>query len=124
MQILILMFLCHVLDDFVLQPICLAKLKQRETWQASAEGRNAKYKYDYKCALLVHSLSWSGWILLPIIFLVPGINEWLLGGLWIVNTIIHYKIDNLKANRYKLNLWADQLIHTLQIIATYLITTI
>lgn len=122
MQILILMFLCHVLDDFVLQPICLAKLKQRITWQEDKEGRKEKYKNDYKCALLIHSLSWSGWILIPVIFLL-SISEWLLGILWIINTIIHYKVDNWKANRFKINLWTDQIIHFLQLIITYLIIT-
>lgn len=110
------MFLCHVLDDFVLQPICLSKLKQRITWQNEKE----QYKNDYKCALLIHALSWAGWILLPIIFL-SSVSELTLGIAWIVNTIIHYKVDDLKANRFKINLWTDQIIHFIQIIATYLI---
>ena len=35
-----------------------------------------------------------------------------------VNLIIHAVIDDLKANRRKLNLWEDQIIHIIQIVMT------
>lgn len=114
------MFLCHVLDDFVLQPACLGKLKQRATWMDDPVGKDERYKNDYKCALLIHSVSWSSWILVPGIFMlsIPG---WILGGTILINSFIHYKVDDLKANRRRINLWADQLIHIIQVIVTFLI---
>lgn len=44
----------------------------------------------------------------PVLFMV----------LWIINTIVHMVTDDLKANRYKINLIQDQSIHMLQIIIT------
>lgn len=36
-------------------------------------------------------------------------------GIIIVNTVIHYFIDDLKTNKCKINLWQDQLSHVAQI---------
>ena len=71
-------------------------------------------------ALFEHSLEWSIAIILPIIFFID-VNEWILFGCVIVNTIIHYIIDNAKANQLRLNLIQDQLLHFIQIIVTFLI---
>ena len=114
MKWIVIMFMLHVLDDFVLQPICLSKLKQKKTW----EGLGDLYKEDYKCALLIHALSWSCMINLPWMFMA---DDMLLAGLIIINAAIHYHIDDLKANKGKINLWQDQLCHFAQIIITWLI---
>lgn len=57
-KILLLMLLCHIIDDFVLQPICLSKLKQKDWWEKHIY-ENVMYKDDYKMALFIHSMSWS-----------------------------------------------------------------
>jgi len=71
-------------------------------------------------ALFEHSLEWSIAIILPIIFIldVPG---WVLLCSVVINTIIHYIVDNAKANQLRLNLIQDQLIHFIQIIVSWLI---
>ena len=116
-SILLLMILCHVIDDFVLQPICLSKLKQEKWWEQHEEYKDL-YKNDYKVALLIHSMSWSIMVMLPIIFFVniPQINIFLM---FVLNTFIHYLTDDEKANEGTINLVTDQGIHFTQILMTW-----
>ena len=44
--IFFLMILCHILDDFVLQPVCLSNLKQKRWWDEHCYGK--QYNNDYK----------------------------------------------------------------------------
>lgn len=118
--IFILMLLCHIIDDFVLQPICLSNLKQKNWWGENCNGK--QYRNDYKMALFIHSLSWSIMIHLPLMYnmfyMFPEI--FILLSI-IINTVIHYIVDDLKANKYKINLVIDQSIHFIQIILTFII---
>ena len=116
--IFFLMILCHILDDFVLQSVCLSNLKQKHWWDEHCYGK--QYKNDYKMALFIHSLSWSIMIHLPIIFLL-FLYGWLLTLSILINMTIHYIVDDLKANKYKINLITDQSIHFIQIIVTFII---
>ena len=103
------MIFCHLIDDFVLQDK-FTYLKQKSWWMKACKEDGLpfkKYKDDYKMALFEHSLEWSIAIMLPIMFFV--------------NTIIHYIIDDAKANKLRLNLIQDQLLHFIQIIITFLI---
>ena len=116
-SIFLLMILCHIIDDFVLQPICLSKLKQKSWWKENAP--DSLYKDDYKVALFIHSLSWSIMIILPFIFFenVP----WIVMAFFVaLNCFMHYRIDDLKANENKINLRQDQTAHFLQIVMTFL----
>lgn len=115
---------CHIIDDFYLQGI-LADLKQKKFWAEHAPYH--KYRNDYKVALLVHGLSWSFMIQIPL-----WIRNWETCSyywcisafmLWIINANIHMFIDNLKANKLKINLVTDQLAHAIQIILTFVILT-
>ena len=118
MKILLLMILFHILDDFVLQPVCLAKLKQKSWWEENAP--EEQYSFDYLTALTIHALSWSIMILVPPMFVkvIPG---YLLLLLVITNTLIHALIDDLKANKKTINLTRDQLVHLTQIFFTWTI---
>ena len=123
MKILFLMMLFHVIDDFVFQPICLSKLKQKSWWEKNILKEDInKYKYDYKAALTMHSLSWAIMITLPWWFL--SVSEIAIGLSVLINMIIHYHIDDLKANERKINLQTDQNIHLIQITITWLILSI
>jgi hypothetical protein len=117
-KILLLMLFVHIVDDFYLQGI-LANMKQKRWWELS-EWYKPLYKNDYKMALLIHSMSWSIMILLPFMFLhyVSGL---MLLGAFIINAVIHYYIDDLKANRGQINLVVDQSIHIIQVILTWMI---
>ena len=123
-KILLLMILCHIIDDFVLQPVCLSNLKQKQWWEKNVLNISKKYRDmyedDYEIALLIHSLSWSIMISLPFMFLVE-FNQIALIIMVVINTIIHYIVDDLKANKFKINLWFDQGCHFLQLILTYVI---
>ena len=121
-KILLLMFFCHLIDDFVLQDK-FTYLKQKSWWIKTCKDEGLsieKYGNDYKMALFEHSLEWSIAIIIPVIFLL-NVNGIVLLGCVVANTIIHYIIDNAKANQLRLNLIQDQLLHFIQIIATWLI---
>ena len=116
--IILAMIFCHIVDDYYLQG-CLASMKQKKWWQENAPQK--LYKYDYIVALIMHSMSWSFMIMLPIAISMNLNVSALFAVVFIGNTIIHAVVDNLKANKLKINLVVDQSIHILQIIITYII---
>lgn len=116
-KILLFMILFHIIDDFVLQPISLSNLKQKKWWEKQ-EGYSDKYKDDYKVALAIHSISWSIMIHIPLVIMFPSLGQLALLISFIVNAVIHYFIDDLKANKLKINLFEDQMVHFWQICTT------
>ena len=116
-KILLFMILLHIIDDFVLQPISLSNLKQKKWWEKQ-EGYSDKYKDDYKVALAIHSISWSIMIHIPLVIMFPSLGQLALLISFIVNAVIHYFIDDLKANKLKINLFEDQMVHFWQICTT------
>lgn len=117
--ILAAMIFLHIIDDYVLQAPCLCDLKQRSFWEKNAPHK--MYKNDYLCALLMHSLSWSFMIMLPIAVALKfnvDINFFLM---FIINAVFHAAIDDLKANKFRINLWQDQLTHIGQIVVTFVL---
>ena len=122
-EVAILMVFCHVIADFVLQPIALSQMKCKAWWinECSKNGiAFDEYKSDYIVALIMHGISWSVMILLPIMFLM-NIEDWLLLKLFLINAGIHAFVDDQKTNRHKINLWTDQFIHIWQMLITYYI---
>ena len=117
-KLLLFMILAHIVDDFYLQGN-LAKMKQKVWWEKLFEYKSL-YKNDYKMALLIHSMSWSIMVLMPVMLLhnPQGI---ILFAIFVINTLIHYWIDDEKANKLRINLMADQTIHLFQIIVTWII---
>ena len=118
MGVFFLMLLCHIIDDFVLQGTCLVNLKQKKWWEQNAP--QELYKYDYLIGLAIHCLSWSIMIHLPIILLFIT-NGWILTFSILINAVIHFIVDDLKANKFKINLITDQTIHIIQVILTFLL---
>ena len=116
-KIVLFMILFHIIDDFVLQPISLSNLKQKKWWKKQ-EGYSDKYKDDYKVALAIHSISWSIMIHIPLVIMFPSLGQLALLISFIVNALIHYFIDDLKANKLKINLFEDQMVHFCQICTT------
>ena len=111
--ILLAMIFLHIIDDFKLQAGVLNYLKQKSWWKEQKEYRDL-YKYDYIPALILHGFSWSFMIMLPIaISLKFNIGWWAIA--YIVNAAIHSFVDDLKANKLKINLIVDQTIHIIQI---------
>lgn len=113
------MIFCHVIDDYGLQGI-LAQLKQKSYWRKDRQYKPL-YRHDYICALIMHSFSWSFMIMLPIALKMSfniGIDFLIC---IIINTAIHAIVDDSKANKFRINLWTDQLIHMLQIAVTAMI---
>lgn len=108
----------HIVDDYYLQG-WLASAKQKEYWKKNAPQKI--YKYDYIWALIMHSFSWAFMIMLPVAYsrsFDVGVS---FVTVFLVNMIVHAIIDDLKANKKKINLWADQLIHLFQIALTSII---
>ena len=113
--ILLAMTFCHIVDDYYLQG-WLASAKQKKWWHDNAP--NELYKKDYIPALLCHAFSWTFMMMLPIAIYLKFTLNWLYV-LYPVNFIIHAIIDDLKANKYKINLVIDQLCHMGQILLTF-----
>lgn len=114
--VLISMVFMHVLADYNLQGI-LASLKQKEWWSENAPDK--KYRFDYIAGLLMHSVSWSFLILLPIAVFCRFNVGLAFSLVFVFNTAIHAFVDNLKANKKSINLLEDQLLHAMQIVASW-----
>lgn len=119
--ILPIMIFLHIVDDYYLQGI-LAKMKQKSWWEEVAP--DPLYKHDYIIALLEHAFSWSFMINLPWIvysFIYNNTYPIMIITSLIINTSIHYVVDDYKANKKIINLIQDQCCHFVQILATFLL---
>ena len=114
--ILFSMIFCHIVDDYYLQGV-LAKMKQRSWWEENAP--QEQYKNDYKMALFMHAFSWAFMIMIP--YIIVGASQYAICGAIVLNTIIHAFVDDLKANKKKINLIDDQTTHIIQILITWLV---
>ena len=118
--LLIFMIFAHIIDDYYLQG-WLASAKTKNWWKKNAPDK--LYSKDYIMALFCHSLSWSIMVFLPIL-IYSLYNQIDLNWFYLVlpiNLIIHAIVDDLKANKFKINLIIDQSIHFTQIFITYTI---
>lgn len=111
----ICMFFCHIIDDYYLQGI-LASLKQRSWWEKNAP--EDMYRHDYIMGLIMHSVSWSFMIMLPLLVYFRFDPPAAFAVIWVVNAAVHGVVDDLKANKRKINLIQDQSAHIIQIIIT------
>ena len=119
--LLLSMIFCHILDDFCFQG-WLASAKQKEWWEKNAP--EPLYRFDYICALIMHSASWSFVITVPLKVYSTTMhfgNGWILAIMFLVNAAIHAIIDDLKANKKKINLVIDQSLHIIQILITFIV---
>ena len=117
--LLLSMIFCHILDDFCFQG-WLASAKQKEWWEKNAP--EPLYRFDYICALIMHSVSWSFVITVPLKVYSTAMHfgdGWILAIMFLVNAAIHAIIDDLKANKKKINLVIDQSLHIIQILITF-----
>lgn len=114
--ILLLMIFFHVVDDYYLQGI-LAKMKQLSWWETNAPDK--RYKHDYVVALITHAFSWTFLVMLPVLIAFSFNPPLWYFFMFITNVGVHGLADDLKCNRFKLNLIQDQLIHIIQILLTW-----
>lgn len=118
LSILALMLLAHLVADYTLQG-CLAQLKQKAWWMAQMNDvkptKRAKYKHDYIVALICHSLYWSLIVCFPLV----EANSPLYATMSFAQAVVHFVIDDAKANRGLLNLVQDQVLHGLQILSVW-----
>ena len=104
----------HVLADFVLQGVCLYKLKESKT----RENLDEFYKYDWVPSILIHGFSWAFMVMLPVL-VTNMLPTWKYAILLATNAIIHSVVDHLKANLKVINLCHDQFLHLLQIVGIW-----
>ena len=112
------MIFCHIVDDYYLQG-WLASAKQKKYWRDNAPDK--MYQYDYIWALIMHAFSWSFMVMLPVAFSLSFDVNVLFAVAFAFNVAIHAFTDDLKANKKKINLWVDQIIHLTQIVITAII---
>ena len=111
------MIFFHIIDDFYLQGK-LASMKQKEWWRSNAP--DPLYANDYKIALAIHAVSWTIMIMAPICWAyVDDVNPYMYTASIVINAGIHAWVDDLKANKKKINLITDQLVHLGQIAITW-----
>ena len=118
LKLILFSLLLHCLDDFVFQAAFLNRGKQKNWWREQI-GYSDLYKNDYLVCLIVHGLEWSLITFLPILILEE--STWFLWGMIAANTVIHAYVDDLKANKERINLVTDQVIHISQILLTYFV---
>lgn len=119
--IIMCMLFAHIVDDFYLQGI-LASLKQRSYWTEHAPDK--MYQHDYIVALVAHAFSWCVSIHIPVIVwwrLCGGFTPIAFLLNFIVQTAIHAIVDDSKANKKKINLITDQLVHVSQICVSFVL---
>ena len=112
------MFFCYIVDDYYLQGI-LAQMKQRKYWQKYSY----MYQNDYAIALFEHAYSWAFVSSLPLLVCAltgHGSIAFLLVA-YFINTIIHARIDDTKANLLRINLIQDQFLHFIQLVTTWVL---
>lgn len=121
--ILPIMVFLHILVDFHIQGV-LAEMKQKKFW----EKFGGKYAEDYMVAMGMHSFEWIFVVSLPML-----LNCWIRHRDWavvlyfviiIANMVVHYVVDDMKANDLALNLAEDQMCHLVQILCAWLAWTI
>lgn len=110
------MLFLHVLDDFGLQGI-MKDLKTKAWWRKQTA--DPKYAYDYVPALLCHAFSWAFMVMLPLAALQDFRPDGAFFACLVLNVAVHAWVDDMKANRLKINLVQDQLCHMAQIAATF-----
>ena len=120
--LLLAMIFLHIVDDYYMQG-WLASAKQKSYWEQNAPDK--LYKHDYIMALFMHSFSWAFMIMLiPTIYTLTVATSINVATIMIViffvfNLCLHMYTDNQKANKKKINLIQDQLIHLTQIAGTW-----
>lgn len=120
--ILCSMIFCHIIADFNLQGI-LATMKQKSWWesQCKTEIEREFYKNDYEVSMLMHCFSWAFIVFIPVFIYnyLNNIDYDFLIPLFIVNIVIHFIVDDAKANKRTINLAEDQSVHMTQILFTW-----
>lgn len=117
MGLLLVMFFMHIVDDYYLQG-WLASAKQKSWWKEFV-AENNMYRYDYIVALICHAFSWAFMISLPIFFIECANPTDAFYIVFMCNLAVHAFVDHCKANLKRINLVADQMIHFLQVTATW-----
>lgn len=115
--VIMFMLFCHVFDDYKLQAGVLNNLKQKKWWREQPE-YNDCYRYDYIVGLIMHSISWSFMIMLPLAIYLSFNITLPFVIIFLCNVLVHAVVDDLKANRKVINLVVDQAVHMVQIAAT------
>lgn len=121
--VLFTMVFLHIKDDF--NQHIMADLKCKAWWEKNEPAD--MYKKDYKIVLFLHAFSWCFAIHIPIIVWIlydkVKLPVVIFIFTFIANLYIHYMIDDMKANKRWINLTADQVMHLVQILITWLLYT-
>lgn len=120
--VLVAMFFCHIIDDYKMQGI-LASMKQRDWWKENAP--DEMYRKDYLMALIEHAFSWTCSIHIPVLIYSLAVDSYKSPFIYVmmfaIDWFLHTIIDNTKANQHRINLIRDQILHFIQILATWFV---
>ncbi len=117
--IFLLMLTMHTVEDYHLQGR-MADMKQKSWWDEYP----ARYHRDYIPVLFLHGMEWSVLVSLPLLLLTGlDVPIWFVLAV-VINGIIHATVDDLKANRFRINLIQDQTAHIVQMAAILILTLV
>lgn len=109
------MIFLHVIADYKIQDNFISTYKQKKNWEEYIK-KDKQYRYDYIVVLLVHSFSWSIITFLPLLLELKSMIVFSI--IILINTIFHSIVDDLKTNKFTLNLIEDQFCYLGQIVIT------
>lgn len=89
-------------------------MKQKKFWEPYNKEYNNKYCLDHYAGLVIHCISWSIMVHLPLLLLTQTPNIIILVSS-ILHAINHGIIDNKKCNKHELSLAEDQSLHCIQL---------
>lgn len=122
-KLVLLTLVLHFIADFNLQiGAKLNDMKQKRWWKEELNKNGifntetCMYRNDWLCALLIHSFVWAVITFSPLICMTSNVVVILT--IVLCNTIVHARIDHIKANMGLCSLVVDQLLHLVQIAGT------
>lgn len=114
-----IIIIVHIIDDFILKRLGnFYNTKQKKFWEPHNEEHNNKYYLNYYARLVIHCISWSILVHLPILLLTQT-PEIIIFVSSIIQAINHGIVDNEKCNRQELSLLEDQILHFVQLILIF-----
>lgn len=116
-ELLVTMFFMHFLTDYYIQSKANQNIKDKKWWKKRHPNNKRKVLISYIFGLIVHSFVWSFSVIFPFYY-KTGIMPY---GLIAVNILLHVIIDDCKTNKKCISSITDQVLHSVQIILTFLL---
>ena len=109
-RIFFIMLLLHIVAEFVLQPVCLSRLKRDTTHKDTAE-----------MAIAISAIMWATMIMIPLMYYSTE-GDLVLLLVFLANFGLHTMIDGYYTNRQKISFVTTQCLYLMLVAITFLLT--